>query len=198
MKKIETLRNDLNEMLNTLSGYAVTFEDTKFSKRFEKLEAIFDNDNATETDIEKAIEKAKALEDDILDATPETETEKATKKATKKQAFRFVTYEDIKPEKINFDDVKINDIIGVRFDTIARNNFIKSGVMYDENNPEFYPEFENGVDFCKVIKKTSPKAKNQFIDVQSIKTGVILRYFPENFENFIGDDNLSFRVYQVA
>lgn len=198
MKKLENAKKTLNEMLNTLSGYAVIFENEKFSKRFEKLEAIFDDETVTLETITKAIEKAKALEDDALDITPETETEKAVEKATKKQTFKFVTYNDIKPEKVNFDDVKINDIIGVRFDTVARNNFIKSGVMYDENNPDFYPEFDNGVDFCKVIKKTTAKAKNQFLDVQSIKTGVILRYFPENFIKFIGDDNLSFRVYQTA
>lgn len=133
--------------------------------------------------------------DDNVQTVEKSETKKALeKKATeKKAAFKWLAldgYKLITVKNSSFENVTKNSIIAYRMDKIVIENLKKRDIEYSDAMTFDIATFDNGLDYCKVTKKTA-----EYIDVESIKnSGATFRIWIENFEKCIDNTNVSFRI----
>ena len=197
MKKTE-IKKELEQVIDELMNYKLS-------------EMLLQSVNESQSDIDNN-EKADILKEDLnlltawLDEFKKDDTaEKAEKADTKKAlenkatekaekaAFKWLAldgYKLLAAKKSAFEDVTKNSIIAYRMDKIVIENLKKRDIEYSDIMPFDKATFENGIDYCKIIKKTA-----EYIDVESIKnSGAKFRIWRENFEKCIDNTNVAFRV----
>ena len=192
----EEIKKELNRVIDELMDYKLS-------------EMLLQSINETQADIDSN-EKMDILAEDLnllsawLDEfkndehakkVDKAETRKALdKKATeKKSAFKWLTldgYKLLTAKNSSFENVTKNSIIAYRMDKIVIENLKKRNIEYADNMTFNDATFDNGIDYCKVTKKTA-----EYIDVESIKnSGATFRIWSENFKKCIDNTNVSFRI----
>ena len=197
MKK-EEIKKELNRVIDELMDYKLT-------------EMLLQSINETQADIDSN-EKVDILKEDLnlltawLDEfkndehakkVDKAETKKALdKKAAEKAekaAFKWLPldgYKLLTAKKSAFENVTKNSIIAYRMDKIVIENLKKREIEYSDAMTFDDATFDNGIDYCKVTKKTA-----DFIDVESIKnSGATFRIWTENFKKCIDNTNVAFRI----
>ena len=197
MKK-EELKREIEKAIDELMNYKLS-------------EMLLQSVNEAQADID-GNEKADILKEDLnllnswlgelkKDDTAEKVKKADTKKAldkkaaekAEKAAFKWLAcdgYKLLTAQKSAFEDVTKNSIIAYRMDKIVIENLKKRGFEYSDNMDFAQAEFTNGLDYCKVIEKTS-----EYIEVESIKnSGAKFRIWIENFKKCIDNTNVAFRV----
>lgn len=122
------------------------------------------------------------------------ENKKVDKNTTKKATKKIVKKDNKFKSNYKFDDLKLEIINNIDFESVKKNNLILAYYTPKEVK-EFYPENEEGkfphnVDILDVISIT----KNQ-IKAISVYTQVKFIFLKEDFEN-MNAENLEFRVYK--
>lgn len=192
----EELKRELETVIDELMNYKLS-------------EMLLQSINETQNDIDSN-EKSDILAEDLnllsawLDEfkndehakkVDKTETKKALEKKAleKKPAFKWLSldgYKLLTAKNSTFEDVTKNSIIAYRMDKIVIENLKKRNIEYSDAMTFDDATFDNGVDYCKVIKKTA-----EYIDVESIKnSGATFRIWTENFKKCIDNTNVSFRI----
>ena len=197
MKK-EEIKKELEKVIDELMNYKLS-------------EMLLQSVNESQSDIDND-EKADILREDLnlltawlqeyqnsekSEKVDKAETKKAleNKAAEKaeKSAFKWLAldgYKFLAAKKSAFEDVTKNSIIAYRMDKIVIENLKKRKIEYSDAVPFNKAAFDNGIDYCKVIKKTA-----EYIDVESIKnSGAKFRIWIENFKKCIDNTNVAFRV----
>ena len=197
MKKTE-IKKELEKVIDELMNYKLS-------------EMLLQSVNEAQADIDND-EKADILREDLnllsawLDEFKNSEKAEKVKKAdtkkaldkkaaekAEKAAFKWLAcdgYKILTAKKSALKDVTKNSIIAYRMDKIVIKNLKKRGIEYSDNMDFAQADFTNGIDYCKVIKKTA-----EYIDVESIKnSGATFRIWAENFKKCIDNTNVAFRV----
>ena len=111
----------------------------------------------------------------------------------KKSAFKWLScdgYKLLSAKESAFESVTTNSVIAYRMDKTVIENLTKRGIEYSDVMTFDKATFDNGIDYCKVIKKTA-----EFVDVESIKNvGATFRIWIEDFDKCIDNSNVAFRV----
>lgn len=197
MKK-EELKKEIEKVIDELMNYKLP-------------EMLLQLVNEAQTDIDKN-EKVDILREDLnllnswldelkKDNTAEKVEKADTKKALDKKAaekaenaaFKWLSldgYKLISVKNSAFENVNKNSIIAYRMDKTVIENLKKRKIEYSDVMDFAQAEFANGIDYCKVIKKTA-----EYIDVESIKnSGATFRIWIENFKKCIDNTNVAFRI----
>ena len=197
MKKTE-IKKELEKVIDELMNYKLS-------------EMLLQSVNEAQADIDND-EKADILREDLnllsawLDEFKNSEKAEKVKKAdtkkaldkkaaekAEKAAFKWLAcdgYKILTAKKSALKDVTKNSIIAYRMDKIVIKNLKKRGIEYSDSMDFAQADFTNGIDYCKVIKKTA-----EYIDVESIKnSGATFRIWAENFKKCIDNTNVAFRV----
>ena len=197
MKK-EELKKELETVIDELMNYKLS-------------EMLLQSINETQTDIDSN-EKADILKEDLnllsawldefkngekVEKVEKADTKKAlAKKAAEKAekaAFKWLALDNYKiltVKNSSFENVTKNSIIAYRMDKIVIENLKRREIEYSDAMTFNDATFNNGIDYCKVIKKTA-----EFIDVESIKnSGATFRIWIENFKKCIDNTNVAFRI----
>ena len=194
--KREEIKKELETVIDELMNYKLS-------------EMLLQSINETQADMDSN-EKMDILREDLnllsawldeykngdnVPTVDKAETRKALeKKATeKKAAFKWLAldgYKLLTAKKTAFEDVTKNSIIAYRMDKTVIENLKKRNIEYSDAMTFDSATFDNGIDYCKVTKKTA-----DYIDVESIKnSGATFRIWVENFKKCIDNTNVSFRV----
>ena len=197
MKK-EEIKKELEMVMDELMNYKLT-------------EMLLQSVNEAQNDLDSN-EKADILAEDLnllsawldefkngekVEKVEKADTKKAlAKKAAEKAekaAFKWLAldgYKLLTAKKTAFEDVTKNSIIAYRMDKIVVENLKKRNIEYSDAMTFDSATFDNGIDYCKVIKKTA-----EYIDVESIKnSGATFRLWVENFKKCIDNVNVAFRI----
>lgn len=197
MKKTE-IKKELEKVIDELMEYKLT-------------EMLLQSVNEAQNDIDSN-EKADILAEDLnllgawldefkngekVEKVEKADTKKAlAKKAAEKAekaAFKWLAldgYKILSVKNSALENVNKDSVIAYRMDKTVIENLKKREIEYSDAMTFNDATFENGIDYCKVIKKTA-----NYIDVESIKnSGATFRIWVENFEKCIDNTNVSFRV----
>ena len=195
MKK-EEIKKELNRVIDELMNYKLS-------------EMLLQSINETQTDIDSN-EKSDILMEDLnlltawlheykngedVQTVDKAETKKALeKKATeKKPAFKWIAldgYKLLTAKNSTLETITKNSIIAYRMDKTVIENLKKREIEYSDAMTFDKATFDDGIDYCKVTKKTA-----EYIDVESIKnSGATFRIWTENFEKCIDNTNVAFRI----
>lgn len=156
----------LTDELNLLSGWLDDFKKDNTAEKVEKA------------DTQKALEQ------------------KAAEKA-EKAAFKWLSpdgYKMISVKNSSLDAITEKSVIAYRMDKTVIENLKKRKIEYSDTIQFDNAVFDNGIDYCKIVEKTS-----DYIEVESIKNvGATFRIWADNFKKCIDDTNVSFRVLEKA
>ena len=197
MKKTE-LKAKIEQVIDELMNYKLS-------------EMLLQTVNETQADIDNN-ERADILREDFNllnswlqefkhDTTAKkvdkADTKKALdKKATEtaeKSAFKWLPldgYKLLTAKNSAFETVDKSSIIAYRMDKTVIENLKKRNIEYSDAVDFSNAIFSNGIDYCKIIKKTA-----EYIDVESIRNaGATFRLWIEDFKKCIDGSNVAFRV----
>lgn len=192
----EEIKRELENVIDELMNYKLS---EMLLQSVNESQSDIDNDEKTDI-LKEDLNLLTAWLDEFKNSEkPEkvekSETKKALvkKAAEKKPAFKWLAldgYKLITAKKSAFENVTKNSIIAYRMDKTVIENLKKRNIEYSDNMDFAQAEFINGLDYCKVVKKTA-----EYIDVESLKnSGATFRIWRENFEKCIDNTNVAFRV----
>ena len=197
MKKTE-IKKELEKVIDELMNYKLS---EMLLQSVNEAQADIDNDEKADI-LAEDLNLLSAWLDEFKNSEKAEKAEKAdTKKALEKKAaekaeksaFKWLScdgYKLLAAKKSAFEDVTKNSIIAYRMDKTVIENLKKRKIEYSDAMNFDKAIFENGIDYCKVIKKTA-----EYIDVESIKnSGATFRIWIENFKKCIDNTNVAFRV----
>lgn len=199
MKKSE-LKKEIERVIDELMNYKLS-------------EMLLQSINEAQTDIDSD-EKIDILKEDFnllnswlvefkKDDTAEKVEKADTQKALDKKAdeiksgknFKWVSmdgYTLTSVKNASFDAITEKSVIAYRMDKTVIENLKKRKIEYSDTIQFDNAVFDNDIDYCKVLEKTS-----EYIDVESIKnSGATFRIWSDNFKKCIDDTNVSFRVLE--
>lgn len=198
MRKTE-LKNEIERIIDELMNYKLS-------------EMLLQSINEARTDIEKNA-TAEILTDELNLLSgwlnefkkdgEKTVNKDDTKKALEKKAediksektFKWLSldgYNLISVKNASFDDINEKTVIAYRMDKTVISNLKKRKIEYSDTIQFDNASFDNDIDYCKILEKTS-----DYVDVESIKNvGATFRIWADNFKKCIDDTNVAFRILE--
>lgn len=199
MKKTE-LKNEIERVIDELMNYKLS-------------EMLLQSINEAQTDIDKNA-SMEVLTDELnllsgwlddfkKDNTAEKVEKADTQKAleqkaaekSEKAAFKWFSldgYSLISVKNASFNAITEKSIIAYRMDKTVIENLKKRKIEYSDVINFDTAVFTNGIDYCKIVEKTT-----DYIEVESIKnSGAMFRVWADNFKKCIDDTNISFRILE--